>query len=88
MRSLVMIARSRPRDTSRRSVFMFTGITSWTIGSTSARAEFPKDRPYPVPHVLATLYKVLGIDPSVTFPNTSGRPMYILDDREVVPELL
>ena len=36
MRSLVMIARSRPRDTSRRSVFMFTGITSWTIGSTSA----------------------------------------------------
>ncbi len=36
MRSLVMSARSRPRVTARRSVFMFTGITSWTIGSTSA----------------------------------------------------
>ncbi len=36
MRSLVMRALSRPRDTSSRSVFMFTGTTSWTIGSTKA----------------------------------------------------
>ena len=36
MRSLVISARSRPRVTSSRSVFMLTGITSWTIGSTKA----------------------------------------------------
>jgi hypothetical protein len=30
----------------------------------------------------------MGIDPSMTFPNTSGRPMYILDDREPIAELL
>jgi len=30
----------------------------------------------------------MGIDPSQTFPNGSGRPMYILDDREPVSELL
>jgi len=36
MRSLVMRALSRPRDTSSRSVFMLTGTTSWTIGSTKA----------------------------------------------------
>jgi len=36
MRFLVMSAESRPRRTSRRSVFMFTGVTSWTIGSTNA----------------------------------------------------
>jgi hypothetical protein len=58
------------------------------IGSTSARAEYPKDRPYRVCHVLATLYQALGIDPSMTFPSGSGRPMYVLDDREPVRELL
>jgi len=58
------------------------------IGSTSARAEYPKDRPYRVPQVLSTMYRVLGIDPAQTFPNDTGRPMYILDDREPVKELL
>ena len=36
MRSLVISALSRPRATSSRSVFMLTGITSCTIGSTKA----------------------------------------------------
>jgi hypothetical protein len=38
--------------------------------------------------VLATLYRAMGIDPSRTFPDGSGRPMYILDDRDPVEELL
>jgi hypothetical protein len=58
------------------------------IGTTSARAEFPKDRPYRVPQVLSTIYQALGIDPAMTFPNGNGRPMYLLDDREPVTELL
>ncbi|HEY7158030.1 MAG TPA: DUF1501 domain-containing protein [Gemmataceae bacterium] len=58
------------------------------IGTTSARAERPKDRPITVPQVLATLYHAMGIDPSQTFPSGSGRPMYILDDREPVRELI
>jgi hypothetical protein len=58
------------------------------IGTTTARGELPKDRKLTVPQVLATLYKVMGIDPSMTFPNGSGRPMYLLDDREPVQELL
>jgi hypothetical protein len=41
-----------------------------------------------VPQLLATLYQAIGIDPSMTFPNGSGRPMYILDDRQPVTELL
>jgi hypothetical protein len=57
------------------------------IGSTNARAEVPKDRPVTASQVLATLYQVLGIDPSMTFPNGNGRPMYVLDDREPIPEL-
>jgi hypothetical protein len=58
------------------------------IGTTTPRGETPKDRPYRVPQVLSTIYHALGIDPSRTFPNGSGRPMYILDDREPVTELL
>ena len=41
-----------------------------------------------VPQVLSTLYQAIGVDPSQTFPNGSGRPMYVLDDREVVKELI
>jgi uncharacterized protein (DUF1501 family) len=58
------------------------------VGSTTARAEVPKDRPYYVPQVMSTLYRAMGIDPSMTFPNGFGRPMYILDDRDPVVELL
>jgi hypothetical protein len=58
------------------------------VGASSARGERPKDRPIPVPQLLSTLYHAIGIDPSQTFPSGAGRPMYILDDREPVKELL
>jgi hypothetical protein len=58
------------------------------IGATSARGEYPHDKPYKVPQLLSTLYQAIGIDPSMTFPNGSGRPMYVLDDRDPVTELL
>jgi hypothetical protein len=58
------------------------------IGTTNARAEYPKDRRVTVPQVLSTLYHAMGIDPSQTFSNGSGRPMYLLDDREPVRELI
>jgi Protein of unknown function (DUF1501) len=58
------------------------------IGSSSARGEQPRDRRCTASQVLSTVYRAMGIDPSMTFPNGSGRPMYILDDREPVSELL
>ncbi len=58
------------------------------IGSSSAKGEYPKDRPYKVQNLLATIYHAMGIDPAYTFPNGSGRPMHILDDRNKVEELL
>ncbi|OAI46636.1 hypothetical protein AYO44_11005 [Planctomycetaceae bacterium SCGC AG-212-F19] len=58
------------------------------IGTSSARAEVPKDRPYRVAEVLATLYQAVGIDPGKTFINGAGRPVYILDDRNTIAELL
>jgi hypothetical protein len=58
------------------------------IGSSSPRGEYPKDRRVSVPQVLSTFYQAMGIDPAMTFPNGSGRPMYLLDDREPIAELL
>jgi hypothetical protein len=58
------------------------------IGSSSARGEYPRDRRVTASQVLSTVYRAVGIDPGQTFPNGSGRPMYVLDDREPVTELL
>jgi hypothetical protein len=58
------------------------------VGTSSARGEYPKDRPYRASQVVSTVYHALGIDPSNTFNNGSGRPMYILDDRDPVTELV
>jgi hypothetical protein len=58
------------------------------VGSSSSRGENPRDRRVTAPQVLSTLYHAMGIDPAMTFPNNTGRPMYILDDREPIRELL
>jgi len=58
------------------------------IGASSARGEYPKDRPLKVPQLLATFYQAMGIDPATTFNNGTGRPVHLLDEREVVHELL
>jgi hypothetical protein len=58
------------------------------IGATDARAERPKGTPYRPQSVLATIYHVLGIDPETTIPDLTGRPMYLLDDRAPIGELL
>jgi hypothetical protein len=57
------------------------------VGASTAKGERPKDRPYTVPQVLSTVYRALDIDPAMTFPNGTGRPMYVLDEREPVREL-
>lgn len=58
------------------------------IGASTSRGERPQDRRYTVPQVLSTIYGALGIDPARTFTNSAGRPVYILDDREPVRELI
>jgi Protein of unknown function (DUF1501) len=58
------------------------------IGATTANGERPKDRPYTPSQLLSTLYRTIGIDPAMTFPNNAGRPMYILDERQPVTELV
>jgi hypothetical protein len=57
------------------------------VGATDARGERPKGTPYRPQNVLATLYRILGIDPATTIKDLSGRPMYLLDDRKPIAEL-
>lgn len=58
------------------------------IGETDLRAERPRTRAYTPQNLLATLYHFLDINPATTIPDASGRPMYLLDDREPIRELL
>jgi hypothetical protein len=59
-----------------------------TIGSTGPRGEKSTSIPYRASNVLATLYTHLGIDPATTLPDHNGRPMYLLDDRRTIAELV
>lgn len=59
------------------------------IGSTNRLGEVPLDRPIHYQDVFATLYRQLGIDVNtITIRDPSGRPQYLLDRREVIPELV
>jgi hypothetical protein len=58
------------------------------IGASNSRGEVPIDQPYRPENVLAMIYRHLGIDPSLTFPDLAGRPRYILERREPIAELL
>jgi hypothetical protein len=58
------------------------------IGATSAKGERPAGKHYTPENVLATLYHVLGIDPSQTLNDFNGRPQYLLDNREPISELV
>ena len=59
------------------------------IGSTTKNAEYAKDRPVHFHEVFATLYHNLGIDVrTAQLIDTAGRPQYLVDKRDVIPELV
>jgi hypothetical protein len=57
------------------------------VGSTDRRGETPKERPVTPGDLHATIYHVMGIDPTVSFLNHSGRPVPALDHGQVIEEL-
>jgi len=58
------------------------------IGSTDALSEQIMSGLVTPQNLMATLYHVLGIDPAQTIPDFSGRPMYLLEEREKITELI
>ena len=59
-----------------------------TVGSSSARGEYPKDLPVRPQDLIVSLYRKLGIDPLTTFVNRSGRPAPVGGDGRAIVELL
>ncbi len=63
--------------------------TGQAIGSTNRLGEFAKDRPVPIQEIVSTIYHNLGIDPmTTTFRDPTGRPQFLVDERNPLPELL
>jgi hypothetical protein len=58
------------------------------VGATTSKAEHPIDRPLRPQDLLATIYRHLGIDPHIEFPDYSGRPHRILPYGEPIAELV
>jgi hypothetical protein len=62
--------------------------TGQVIGETDARGEKIIGSPIQIQNVLATLYRVLGIDPATTLRDYAGRPQYVLEHRDPVVGLI
>jgi hypothetical protein len=62
--------------------------TGQVVGATDARGERVLSTPIRMQNVLATLYRLLGIDPTTAFPDYNGRPQYVLENPQPVGELL
>jgi hypothetical protein len=58
------------------------------IGASDANGERPVASPYRPEDVLAMMYRHLDIDVQQTFPDHSGRPRYILESGDLIPELI
>ncbi|MBX9790970.1 MAG: DUF1501 domain-containing protein [Pirellulales bacterium] len=63
--------------------------TGQVIGATNRLGEYAKDRPVHFQEVFATLYHNLGIDVAhTTIADAAGRPQYLTDVRQPMPELV
>jgi len=63
--------------------------TGQVIGSTNKWAEEAVDRPVHMQEVFATLYHNLGIDiATTTIEDHNGRPQYLIDRQDLIPELV
>ncbi len=58
------------------------------VGASTAKAEFPRERPLSPGDVLATVYHVLGIDPRTAPADATGRPIPLLSAGEAIRELV
>jgi hypothetical protein len=58
------------------------------IGESNSRGEEPIDAPYGPENVLAMVYRHLGIDPSRTIKDLTGRPRFLLEEKRLIKELV
>jgi hypothetical protein len=63
--------------------------TGQAVGKSNPRGEYPVDRPLGPQDVTATVFHHLGFDArKVSFPDATGRPIYLVEDGEPIRELV
>ncbi len=58
------------------------------LGESDAQAAYVKDRPVSTSDICSTIYECLGIDPDMTVPDRSGRPLIISHGGKPLREIL
>ncbi len=58
------------------------------FGSTDKHAAYPTDHPVSPGDVVATIYQLLGIDPHMTVPDLSGRPIAVAHGGEPIWDII
>jgi hypothetical protein len=64
------------------------GLNHGIVGASNPKGEVPVDAPYRPANILSMIYRHLGIDPANTINDLTGRPRYLLEEREPVRELV
>jgi hypothetical protein len=65
------------------------GIRGGTLyGESDAQAAYVKDRPVSPADICATIYACLGIDPDMTVPDRTGRPIAVAQGGRAIREIL
>ncbi|MBI5759490.1 MAG: DUF1501 domain-containing protein [Planctomycetales bacterium] len=58
------------------------------VGRTDSLAALPADRPVSAGDMVATIYQLLGVDPTLTVPDIDGRPVHICHGGSPVKEAI
>jgi hypothetical protein len=60
----------------------------FVLGRTDAQAAYPVDRPVSAGDLVATIYQLLGVNPALTVPDLTGRPIHIAHGGEPAWEVI
>jgi hypothetical protein len=58
------------------------------VGESSERIEVPASRTITPQDLMATIMQMLQINPRIQFVNTAGRPVFMVEDGQPIPELI
>ena len=65
------------------------GVRGGTVyGASDSQAAYVKDKPVSPADICATIYSILGIDPNQRVPDSSGQPVRLALDGQVIEEIL
>ena len=58
------------------------------VGESAEKVDVPKSRPVTPQDLMATVLFVMNIDPRIQFNNQAGRPVYMVENGRLIPELV